>query len=723
MHIHLPHETIQEATARTEGWLVSLRLLGLSLPERADPLTILQQISGKQRYILDYLTEVVLQRQPQDVQTFLLSTCILEHLTASLCDAVMQQTGSQQMLQQLEQANVFVVSLDSNRQWYRYHALFAEALYHQLKQTHADLIPLLHSRASLWYAQHDQTTEAILHALKAKEWQWAADLIERKSLELNALNWGVSHYQLFLLRDWLMQIPADVISARPGLCLACIWMLVFIAPQTVLETWLNAVEATLTNALTQADHQESAPSMLVSQTRQELENMLGEAIAYRALLQSLDEEGEAALLLCQQAQALLSADNFGARSHIAVTRLFASYTSANDAAAAIQIGLRAGSLNQTTGNTDQAISLMGVTAMHMIGTGCLHETQRLAQQAILLGKKSDALFPPAVGWPMVWQAEVLREWNQLSAALSCVEEAIKLLVQLEWTISLPHVLHGYSELLRISLSRGDDNAASSALQEIERIGMNMHQPSYIHSCSYFITIDKVRLWLVRGELDRARQWAKELDLKRRHGTPFAREREEVACARIFLAASQPDLTLQQLEPVFQRATVGQRWSHVIEIRLLQALAYQMRQEETQALSALSEGVCLAEPEGYIRSFIDEGVPMETLLYRLRKRDRNSGPTPYLDTLLTAFQQERMVRVRAEEQAQVQALPEPLSKRELEVLQLLAHGASNQEIAQELVIALNTVKRHVCHIFAKLGVQNRFHAVRQARELGLLGEEL
>ena len=143
---------------------------------------MLEEVSGDQRYILDYLTEEVLRRQPQDVQTFLLSTCILERLNASLCDAVMEQTGSQQMLQRLEQANLFVVSLDSKRQWYRYHALFAEALRYQLKQTQADLVLILHHRASLWYAQHDQTTQAILHAFRARQWQWAADLIERKSL-------------------------------------------------------------------------------------------------------------------------------------------------------------------------------------------------------------------------------------------------------------------------------------------------------------------------------------------------------------------------------------------------------------------------------------------------------------------------------------------------------------------------------------------------------------
>ena len=178
--------------------------------------------------------------------------------------------------------------------------------------------------------------------------------------------------------------------------------------------------------------------------------------------------------------------------------------------------------------------------------------------------------------------------------------------------------------------------------------------------------------------------------------------------------------LQRLEPALERATAGQRWSHVIEIRLLQALAHHRLDEESQALAALSEAMRLGEPEGYLRSFVEEGASMEALLYRLRKRCAKQGPTPYLDTLLTAFQQESKARLPAETSTESQLLPEPLSERERQVLQLLAQGRSNQEIAQDLVIALDTVKRHVSHIFSKLGVTNRVQAVKQARELGLLG---
>jgi LuxR family transcriptional regulator, maltose regulon positive regulatory protein len=188
-----------------------------------------------------------------------------------------------------------------------------------------------------------------------------------------------------------------------------------------------------------------------------------------------------------------------------------------------------------------------------------------------------------------------------------------------------------------------------------------------------------------------------------------------------LALDQPAQALQLLEPVLQRATTGKRWGHVIGIRILQALAHQMCHQEAQALGVLSEAVRLGEPEGYIRSFVDEGPLVEALLYQLRKRERKHGATPYLDTLLAVFQQQSIAYIQAQDGTEV-PLSKPLSGREREILQLLARGASNQEIAQELVIVVDTVKRHISHIFSKLGVKNRVQAIRQAQDLGLVSRE-
>ena len=242
------------------------------------------------------------------MQTFLLSTSILEQLNASLCDAVMQQAGSQHMLQRLEQANLFVVSLDNKRQWYRYHALFTEALYYRLKQTQPDLLLTLHHRASLWYAEHEQTTQAILHALHAKAWDLVADLIERMSSQLSGLAWGVSPHKLAVLHQWLKQLPPEIVGSRPLLCLACTEMLWTVASYPMQQVWLNTAEATLTASLTAQMH-EDASSILAPEGQQEQRNLLGSLMGFRAVLQSYRESGEAVLPLCQQVLSLISADN------------------------------------------------------------------------------------------------------------------------------------------------------------------------------------------------------------------------------------------------------------------------------------------------------------------------------------------------------------------------------------------------------------------------------
>jgi LuxR family maltose regulon positive regulatory protein len=655
MGIQMQEEAIQQVTLRTEGWLVGLHLLGLSLQQSANPAILLQEVSGEQCYILDYLTEVVLGQQPQEVQTFLLSTCILERLTASLCDALTEQTDSQQMLQRLEQANVFVVVLDSKRQWYRYHALFAEVLSCQLEKTQPDLVPILHHRASLWYAQHDQTLEAILHAFKARQWQWAADLIE--GLPLLSLAWGADEYRMMMLKQWLEQLPVDVVGGRPRFCLACVEILWSIGSHPMLEAWLTIAEARLTALLTPQTDQEDSPLLLASYTQQDLKELLGEVIAWHAVLRGYQQKGRAALTLCEQACSLLSAENHMTHAIIRITKTEAYNHSENDAEVAIHMGIQAILLAHKTGQDGLVLAHMSTTVRCLIDAGRLHEAEQLIRQGMQLGTTLRGVLLPQVGWVALFQAEILRQWNQLDAAQAVIEEAIDLCKQVESIATLNFLFWAYAIQVRIFLSRTEMDAARSALQQLEQVRIRLNQPcaSYYHAL--FITVDQVRLWLACGEGDQATHWVKQQEMREQESTPFGHERQEVACVRVFLATHQPDLALQRLEPVLQRATRGKRWGHVIEIRLLQALAYHMLQEETQALHALSEALCLAEPEGYIRSFVDEGIPMQALLSQLREQQHKTGPTPYLDTLLAVFQQESRARAQAEERTQAPALPD------------------------------------------------------------------
>jgi LuxR family maltose regulon positive regulatory protein len=499
-------------------------------------------------------------------------------------------------------------------------------------------------------------------------------------------------------------------------------------PSSTHSAWLDAAEATLRASLTQYENSshEALPLEVQQEQKkqcQELKDLLGEVIASRAFMLGFLEDRGAEVPHCLQALDSLSIKKGTVHVLAALARSQAFYfSSINNAPAAIQIGLQSIALAHTVGNTAFEILEIGTTAVYLLGAGQLQETYKLTQQAILLGTQPGGFVISEVSWPAFWQAEVLREWNQLDRLQESVEEAL-LLCHNSSIAVLIYILYGYTLLLRIHLSRGDLEMARSAFQECERISTSMSQHVYLLGGSNFTIVDRVRFWLASGELDRATRWVEQLESEERRVAPFTHERQEVACARIHLATNQPNLALQRLEPVLERATAGKRWRHVIEIRLLQALAYNMQQEETQALDALSQAVRLAEPEGYIRSFLDEGTPMATLLSRLRKRDQKRGPTAYLDILLAAFEQEGKAHVQLVKQTKASHLPAPLSKREREVLQLLAQGLSNQQIAQELVITLDTVKRHIRHIFSKFGVCNRLQAANKAKELYLLDDEI
>jgi LuxR family maltose regulon positive regulatory protein len=727
MGIQLPDQILQEVAARTEGWLVGLQMLSLSLPEHPDPLFLLQYVSGEQRYILDYLTEVVLQKQPREVQTFLLSTSILEQLSASLCDAVMEQKKSQLMLDYLERANLFIISLDRKRQWYRYHALFAETLSHLLRQRHADLVPLLHHRASRWYAEHYQTTAAILHAFKAQEWQWAADLIEGVYPQLASFKWGANQHALLQFQQWVGQLPAEILACRPHFCIACAHLLGLTAPQPLLHHWLDLAEATLRTLLEEQRSAEPSQGKVSSLVLQEQRSLLGMLLAHRTFLQSYTAHADAAFGLYEQALAYLSAEDTTFRVLAINGKGHAYYTSsANDARAAIECEYQCVLLAQEAGLFTLALARVVVTVLFLLGAGRLCEGEQLIQQAYLLDTQCGSPHLPEMGWMAFCRAEILRERGELASARSLVLEALSLCEQSVLLGSASFLYLGYMVQIRICLSCGDLDAACACHQQAEQISQLVNRSFCLHLYSFFVLVDQVRLWLACGEPDRAVRWVERLEAMQQSLTPFARERLEVARARIFLAKDQPAAALQRLEPARQRASTGQRWGHVLETLILQALAHQKLHEEAQALADLREAVRLGEPEGYIQSFVEEGVAMGNLLSKLREQQRQTGPTAYLDTLLAAFPELCQVvqppPKSARERPQVASLFHSLSERELQVLQLLAQGRTNQQIAHELAIALDTVKRHISHIFAKLGVDNRMQAIKQARDFSLLDKE-
>lgn len=718
MGMHLHEEIIQEVTARTEGWLVGLQLLGLSLQGRAVPGDLLEEVSGNQHYILDYLMEEVLRRMPPPVQTFLLRASMLERFSASLCDAVLERTDSQQMLEFLERANVFVVPLDGQRRWYRYHALFAEALRSRLEQMEGEGVSALHLRASRWFSEQGYTTEATRHAISAGDWPRAADLIEKGY----AFVWLNSDHAM--VRRWLGELPVEIVRARPRLCLAYAKTLFMVAPYTTVAGWLHNAERALRAALPPPTNETADTGALASSKPSEWDNLLGEIAAYSAIITGYHLGDEpTTLAFCKEALAHLSEQNLLVRAEVGYAQSLA-YHASGDIVSAIQSIREAAALAQAAGNTTSTIFYLCRTAYYLLVHGKLHEVEQVVEHAALLGTTPVGLSDPMVCWAYIFHAIVLREWNRLDEALDRILQGVRLCEQTETIVSL---YYGYTELMCVYLARGELEAARSAFQQAEKAMTKTYSP---HRRDVYVIVEWIQFWLASGELDRAVRWAQEFAQQTSVPSPLTRERQNVGRARILLAQKRPTEVLSLMEPLHAIAEQQERLSHAIEIKVLQALAYQMRQQEQDALHALSQAVRLAVPEGCIRCFVDEGVPMAALLSRLREQECKRGSTPYLDTVLAAFapsqhnDKAKMRRTSGSDPLHDATFPlfEPLSERELEVLRFLEQGASNKEIAEDLGLAFSTVKSHVRTILSKLGARNRTQAVKRARTLGLFPDQ-
>ncbi|MFL5657717.1 MAG: LuxR C-terminal-related transcriptional regulator [Ktedonobacteraceae bacterium] len=693
MGIELQASGIDAVMARTEGWLMGLQLLGLSLQERSNLPDALRDIGESGHSILDYLTEEVLKRLDESIQAFLLRTSILERLTAPLCDAVLGQQGSQQVLEQLERANLFVVSLDGQRRWFRYHALFAEALRERLLQVEGEQVSTFHLRASQWYAQHGQLPEAVRHALLAGEWPWAAELIEQA--------WRTTHNQrnyVVTVHHWLESLPVEEVYTHPRLCLAYANVLQPVARGETVGIWLRAAETAL------AAH---------PPPRREQADLPGRITAFRAMDAAFRGEGQTALALCQQALALLQDEDARERDSVMFTQAMA-YMALGEFVPATALALESSALVQSIGRPVMASIRLNAAAGCLIIRGHLREAWDLLAQAVELCQTESSLPSPAASQPYALQARILREWNRLDEASDLARAAVQLGEQAENPYD---VAFGSSALMSVSLSQGKLDVAVEAMNRAEQIFNQLGSDAHRH----FLVVDQVRLWLARGESDRALCWAWAFEQHEREvwtGSLYTYEREQVALVRVLLSQQQSGAALERLTPLLAAATTNECWENVIEMRLLEALAHAMGQEEQAALSALAEAVRLGEPEGYIRRFVDEGPTMVMLLSRLREQRRRRGPKPYLDRVLAACAREGA----GEKPLLHQGVQDSLSERELEVLRELAQGASNQEIAETLVLSIKTVKHHVSNMLAKLGAGNRTQAVAQARSLGLLSSE-
>ncbi len=704
----LPAAAVAALAARTEGWVAGLQLAALSLAGRqADPAGFVAAFSGSHRYVLDYLAEEVLDRQQEELRTFLLETSLLERLSGGLCDAVTGRTDSRAMLERVEQAGLFLVPLDEVRGWWRYHHLFADLLRARLQQQRPGQVPALHRAAAAWCEEHGLADDAVRHALAAGDTAWAARLVERHVETLLGRSEGAT------LRRWLSALPAESVRDRPRLCLAQAYGAAMGFQVEALEALLDDAERAF--AVSGDEPYEASAGRPVSS----LANVPAGIAFLRAVLARLRGDAALASDYNRQALAQLGEDDWLMRYLVRWNQAAADWLGgrpgpAERGLAGVLAELRAagqffagflamrvcydlGEVQRAQGNLDAALA-----------------TYRQALEEVGESSQTAITGPAHVGL-----AQVLYERDELAAALDHATRGVTLCQQLTFTQSLAT---GLAVVARIRHAYGDAAGALEAIGEAGQAGLSPQVITLLNP----VPAQRARLQLAQGEVAAAARWAQQRGLGPDDEPGYPREPEYLVLARVLLAQDRPGAALAVLERLHAAAVSQDRAGSVIEIQALQALALAAAGEETAAVDALAGALTLACPQGYVRVFADEGPPMAALLGALVAAQRaeqaaaRGVPLGCLARVLGAFGEKPATPGAGRGAAAVvPGLVEQLTARELEVLALLAAGAPNPRIAEQLVVSLDTVKKHVSHLLGKLGAANRTEAVTRARQLGLI----
>jgi len=681
---------------RTEGWIAGLQLAALSMRELTDVSAFISGFTGSNRFVIDYLAEEVLQRQPDHVRDFLLRTAVLDRLCGPLCDAVTGQSGSGQVLESLERDNLFLVPLDDRRQWYRYHHLFADVLRARLLRDQPERIPHLHALASEWHEQNDLPEDAVTHALAAKDFGRAAGLVEGLVPSVRK-----SRQDATFLR-WLTLLPEDIIDRRPVLGVYRAWSSLVSGDVAAVEPRLRVAERALaakTDAGTPAHD---------SVAGEELRTLPVTIAVYRAAAAQARGDVAAMVTYAEQALELSGPDDHLGRGAAAGFLGLAAWATGD-----LDGGLRAFGEVRTSlhlaGNLADALGTTVVLADILTAQGRLRESHRSYEQALQRAAEQGEPPPQSTADLHVGIADLLRERNEPLAAAEhlTTSEALG-----EPASSHENRHRWFLVMARIRQSIGQLDVALDLLATAEGLYRRGFFPE-VHP----IAAMKARIWIEQGRLDEARDWARDQGLTAEDDLSYVHEFEHITLVKLLIAqhrAEPREDTLQAatglLDRLLAAADAGDRTGSVIEILIQQCLANEAHGRIVRALPRLERALTLAEPEGYVRLFADEGAPMAALLRAAA--DARILPD-YVGRLRRAIGQTDVDVVN------IRGISETLSARELQVLRLLATELSGPQIARELYVSLNTLRTHTRHIFGKLDVNSRPEAVRRATELGVI----
>ena len=712
MGLELSAEDTAELEGRTEGWIAGLQMAALAMRDHADVSGFIAAFAGSNRYVLDYLAEEVLARQPEELQTFLLETSILDRMRAPLCNAVTGRADGQTALERLEHANLFVIPLDDERHWYRYHHLFVDVLRQRLRQEHPDLVSVLHRRACGWFERQGLVGEAINHALAAQDWEGAVRLIESNGIMV------VLNRQVQTMLGWIDRVPEELVRERPALCtIRALALVLFNRP--------DAAEASL---------QEAERYLGGNPTTDQARTILGRVAVTRAAIARSSGDLERCVAMGRRALELLPETESTGRA-AARTNAALAYQASGDVAPANERALEevtasfhaSGAQVMLLRSIDFLARLRTLQGRLRAAAATYEESAQVASgRDGLRGTVNSAAYYVGLG-------DIHREWNDLDSAESHLRRGIDMFTG-TMSVDAEVVTHGYLSLARLQQARGRHADAQATLEEFADLA---RQRDFFSLLAARGEAALARLALVQDDLPAAVSWAEASGLGAYDEPSYRREEQYLTLARVLIAQGQLgprnsylDDALGLLDRLITVAQGAGRMGSVIEILALRALALQARQEWSESLPALESALTLAEPEGYVRVFVDEGAPMAVLLSEIFKRRRRGARNArqhavsvYARRLLVAFESphtntEPLVGHAPESD---RPMLDPLTAREREVLELIAENLSNREIADRLFIATSTVKGYVHSLLRKLEVDSRTKAISRARELHLLSE--
>jgi LuxR family maltose regulon positive regulatory protein len=678
-----------------------LHLVALALQERHDVADFVAQFTGSQRFIIEYLLEEVLNALPQHLRTFVLQISVLDRFCASLCDAVVLDEHSshvpysQVLIDEISRVNLFVIPLDDVGRWYRFHHLFADVLRARLQQgISPEQIVLLHRRSSQWHAEHGLFEQAIRHSLAANDVEQAIIILEQQVEGL------ITRGEVHSLMSWLALIPPESVKTRPDLLLAAAGVSLMHGNFAGMEEQLQQAERLLANSRTSVDTEDVVQGADRGWSTQGVETL-------RSLLARVQGDMPQAISLGRAALERLPKRFHFLRS-TAAWNLGIAYWMSGDTNAAARVLHTLISDNQAPEHVHEygvTVSSLGqMFALH----GKLHEAERLYRR-FLDHVAAIKVHVAAVGMVYIGLGDVLRERNDLDAATHYLTAGIELGRRFAGADVL---VSGYVALVRVEQARGSTNSIREALAHVQLLApgalFELTGPQY------------VRLWLAVGDVDAAAQWAARSGLQCNDVIEPAEEAVYVLFARVLLMQQDLPAAIHLLERLVESTVAGERYGLAIEGSVLLSLAYAQVGKKREALDMLQRALSYAEPEGYVRVFVDEGPPMTALLREAHAR--NIHPA-YCGRLLAAFFDVKHPSLPPAStqppHPRAATLVEPLNERELEILRLIAQGHSNQHIAGRLVLALSTVKWHVSNLYGKLGVGTRTQALARAAELELL----